>query len=191
MELIDILDENGKPTGKVADRKTIHQQGFWHTHVGVWIMNKNGELLLQKRSAQKESNPNKWSRTGGHADCGETPLQAIQRETEEEVGVKIPFEKFELIKTEKEERISKESGKCVRNFAYNYFALVDYKLDEYTMQKEEVSDLKYFSIEEIKKAKELNDTNYTFTRWKSNDFYSTMENLEKKREELRKINKSL
>lgn len=62
MELIDVLDENGKVTGRVEDRKTIHEQGLWHTHVGVWIMNKNGELLFQKRAATKQSNPNMWSR---------------------------------------------------------------------------------------------------------------------------------
>ena len=95
-----MLDENGKVTGRVEDRKTIHEQGLWHTHVGVWIMNKNGELLFQKRAATKQSNPNMWSRTGGHADSGETPLQAIQRETAEEIGVEIPLEKFELNTTD-------------------------------------------------------------------------------------------
>ncbi len=184
MELIDVLDENGKITGRVEDRKTVHEQGLWHTHVGVWIMNKNGELLFQKRSATKPSNPNIWSRTGGHADSGETPLQAIQRETAEEIGVEIPLEKFELINVSKFEKTNAETQKTVRDFTYSYFSIVDYKLDDYTMQEEEVSDLKYVSIEDMRKAKENDDRSYTFAKWDRSNFDYIVGILEKKREEL-------
>lgn len=50
-------------------------------------MNKKRELLFPKRAEQK-INPNKWTRTGGHVDSGETPLQAIQRKTQKE-GVSL------------------------------------------------------------------------------------------------------
>ena len=88
MELLDVLDENGNLTGRAEERKIVHEQGLWHIHVGVWIMNQKGELLFQKRSPNKIINPNKWTRTGGHVDSGETPIKGIQRETEEEIGVK-------------------------------------------------------------------------------------------------------
>ena len=81
MELIDVLDENGNYTGKVEERENVHNNGLWHIHVGVWIMNQKGELLFQQRSKNKKVNPNKWTRTGGHVDSGETPLKAVQRET--------------------------------------------------------------------------------------------------------------
>ena len=87
MELLDVLDENGNLTGRAEERKIVHEQGLWHIHVGVWIMNQKGELLFQKRSPNKIINPNKWTRTGGHVDSGETPIKGIQRETEEEIGV--------------------------------------------------------------------------------------------------------
>ena len=70
MELLDVLDENGNYTGQVEERKVIHEKGLWHIHVGVWIMNKKGELLFQQRSMQKKINPGKWTRTGGHVDSG-------------------------------------------------------------------------------------------------------------------------
>ena len=101
MELLDVLDENGNLTGRAEERKIVHEQGLWHIHVGVWIMNQKGELLFQKRSPNKIINPNKWTRTGGHVDSGETPIKGIQRETEEEIGVKIPLEKFENIGIDK------------------------------------------------------------------------------------------
>lgn len=163
MELLDILDEDMKIIG-AEDRKTVHEKGLWHIHVGIWIMNEKGELLFQKRAATKKRNANKWSRTGGHVDTGETPLKGLQREVQEEVGVKIPEDKIELINVEKV-----DYNESNRHFTYNYFACVNYKIQDYTMQKEEVSDLKYISIEEMQEIKKNNDENYTFTSWENFD----------------------
>lgn len=165
MELLDILDEKGDYTGIAEERKAVHDKGLWHIHVGVWIMNKKGELLFQQRSMQKSVNPGKWTRTGGHVDSGETPLDAIQRETYEEIGVKIPLEKFKLLNINKEEYKTHNSASMARQFIYSYFALVDFQLEDYTMQTEEVSDLKYITIEEMEKACENKDDSYTFINW--------------------------
>lgn len=176
MELLDILDEQGNLTGKIEERSVVHEKGLWHIHVGVWLMNEEGKLLFQKRSANKKRNPNKWTRTGGHVDSGETSLIGIQREVEEEIGVKIPQDKFELIDIEKI-----ESDKCNHHFTYSYFSYVNYKIEDYTMQKEEVSDLKYISIEEMKKAKNSNDESYTFSNWDKDNFNEIIKMLKQKR----------
>lgn len=176
MEVLDVLDERGQLTGQKEDRIVIHEKNLWHIHVGIWLMNPKGELLFQKRSHNKKVNPNKWTRTGGHVDAGETPLIGIQRETQEEVGVKIPIDKIELIDIKKQ---SREKGK---HFVYSYFAFVNYKLEDYTMQMEEVSDLKYMSIEEMEEAYKNNDENYTFVRWA--DFRECIEYLKNKRKEM-------
>ena len=182
MELIDVLDENGKYTGKVEERKKVHEDGLWHIHVGVWIMNKKGELLFQQRSVQKKVNPGKWTRTGGHVDSGETPLNAIQRETYEEIGVKIPLEEFKLLDISKEEKYIPNTKILNRQFIYSYFAYTDYKLEDYTMQPEEVSDLKYLTIEEMEKAYKNKDDKYTFIKWN---------NIDKKIEKLKEMRNAL
>ena len=169
MELLDILDEFGNYTGKIEERKVVHDKGLWHIHVGVWIMNEKGELLFQQRSMEKKINPGKWTWTGGHVDSGETPLEAIQREVLEEIGVKIPLENFKLIKTTKEEIYIPKYDVINRHFIYSYFAKVNYKLEDYSMQKEEVIDLKYISIEEMEKAYNNKDEKYSFIKWKNAD----------------------
>ncbi len=176
MELLDILDEDGNVIG-IEDRKIVHEKGLWHIHVGVWIMNEEGKLLFQKRTSTKKRNPNKWTRTGGHVDSGESPLIGIQREVEEEIGGRIPTEKFELLNIEK-----LEADEYNHHFTYNYFICVKYKIEEYTMQKEEVSDLKYISIEEMEEIKRNNDENYTFVKWDTIDEKINM--LKQKREEI-------
>lgn len=185
MELLDVLDENGNYTGQVEERKVIHEKGLWHIHVGVWIMNKKGELLFQQRSMQKKINPGKWTRTGGHVDSGETSLQAVQRETYEEIGVKIPLDKFELLSVKKEEIYIPDYKVTNRHFIYSYFAVVDYKIEDYIKQEEEVSDLKYITIEEMEKAYENKDANFTFIKWKSVD--NVIEKLKKIREDKLKV----
>lgn len=168
MELLDVVDENNQLTGIVKDRKEIHETGLWHRQVSCWIMNKKGELLFQKRAASKLKNPNKWSKTGGHVDAGEEPILGMAREIKEEVGIDIPIKNLELISIKKMiNNFSKEVKH--RYFAYDYFTVVDCKIEDYTIQKEELSDLKYITIEEMKKIKEKNDTNYTFVKWKNFD----------------------
>lgn len=56
MELLDIVDENGIPTGKTIERKIAHSEGIRHRTAHVWIIRKtdNGaEVLLQKRAMGK------------------------------------------------------------------------------------------------------------------------------------------
>ena len=54
-----------------------------------FIMNKKGEILLQRRALTKKKNPGVWSKTGGHVDSNETIIDALKREVEEEVGTQI------------------------------------------------------------------------------------------------------
>lgn len=183
MELLDIFDENENIIG-TEERKVVHEKGLWHIHVGCWIMNEDGKLLFQKRAETKALNPNKWTRTGGHVDSGETPLTGIQREVEEEIGVKIPKEKFELINKDKQEVYFSDKQNYNRHFVYNYFTFVNYKIEDYKMQKEEVSDLKYISIEEMEKAKKNNNENYKFAKWDNQKFENIIEILKQKREKL-------
>ena len=84
LELLDVVDEKDRITGKILDRETIHENGLWHRQATCWIMNKEGKLLFQKRSKLKSHNPSKWSRTGGHIDAGEEVLDGIIREIKEE-----------------------------------------------------------------------------------------------------------
>ena len=48
MELIDIVDENNKLAGQVADRWGACTSGLWRRIVSCWIMNEKGEILSRK-----------------------------------------------------------------------------------------------------------------------------------------------
>ena len=177
MELVDIVDENNNLTGEVEERLVAYTKGLWRRTVSCWIMNKKGEVLLQKRTANKLSNPNKWAKTGGQVDSGETVEEAIFREVKEELGIEIPKEQIKVVD------IHKSSDKN-RRFAYNFVFVVDYKIEDFKLQKEEVAEVKYVTIEDMELVKKNNDANYTFCNWSDKDFYREINLLKNKRKEI-------
>lgn len=177
MELIDVVDENNELTGQVEERWIAYEKGLWRRTVSCWIMNEKGEILLQKRTVNKKRNPNKWAKTGGQVDAGETVEEAIFREVKEELGIEISKEQIKV------EDVHKSDDKN-RRFAYNFIFVVNYKIDDYILQKEEVAEVKYVTIEEMELAKSNNDLNYTFCNWDNDDFCREMKLLKDKRKEV-------
>lgn len=88
-EWFDLVDANGKVTGR-APRSAVHgNPQLLHPVVHVHVFNKNGQLYLQKRAADKDVQPGKWDTSvGGHIRSGESVESALQRESAEELGLK-------------------------------------------------------------------------------------------------------
>lgn len=66
--------------------------------------------------------------------------------------------------------------------------MVNYKINDYILQEEEVSGVKYVTIEEMELLKNNNDVNYTFCNWDDEDFYREIKLLKKKRDEILSMN---
>jgi len=165
MELLDIVDENNNLTGKTEEKEIIHKKGLWHREVAIWIMNNKGEILIQKRAATKKQNPNKWGLTAGHIDAGESIESGMRREILEELGIEINnFSEIEIRKLQEEHH---NSNTINNYFAYVFFAKVDYDIQDYTIQKEELAELKYITIEELEEIVKNEDENYTFSKRES------------------------
>ena len=89
-ELFDVLNEKGEYTNRIETREKCHKDGLWHKAVALFIINSKGQVLLQKRSANKKMWPNMWDITsGGHVLVGELGFQAIIRECKEELGIEL------------------------------------------------------------------------------------------------------
>ena len=59
-EKIDVLNELGEFTGDVATIDECHSTGYWHRAVYAFIVDKDLNVLLQKRSGNKKLWPGKW-----------------------------------------------------------------------------------------------------------------------------------
>ena len=147
-EEIDVLNELGEFTGKVATRDECHQKGLWHRAVYAFIIDKKGKVLLQKRSANKKMWPNMWDVTvGGHVDSNEFGRQALIREVKEELGIDIKDEDIKYLIgstsiNKKENIIDKHYNEC-------YLITKEIDIEKIDLQKEEVSEVKYFTKKEI------------------------------------------
>ena len=79
--------------------------------------------------------------------------------------------------------IHKSSNKN-RRFSYNFIFVVDYNIEDFILQKEEVAEVKYVTIEDMELVKKNNDSNYTFCNWSDEDFYREINLLKNKRKEI-------
>jgi len=162
MEYLDIVDENNNLIGKSAEREDTHLNGIWHREVSVWIANDKGELLLQKRSTNKKEKPNQWGTCSGHIATGETIEESLIRELKEEIGFTVTIQKLELIGIEK---VKNESpGRKNYHFKYLYFVRSNWPIDKYTIQLEELSEIKYVPFNELKKMIANGDPTLTFSK---------------------------
>ncbi len=162
MEYLEVVDEENNLTGKTEERDIVHAKGLWHREISVWIMNERGEILLQKRSATKKQGANNWSTScAGHVDIGEEPIKAAIREIHEELGIEVKEKDLKLLLTAKNARKLTNSYNNI--FCYLYFLRVNVPIENYTIDKEEVSEVRYISFEELEKLVDEKPTNYPFT----------------------------
>lgn len=144
MELIEIVDRDGNFTGQIIDKEEAHDRNLLHNEVAVFIINDKKQVLLQKRSANKRFNPNKWALCAGHVDAGESLESAALRELKEEVGIDIIINDLKPF-SEREFTI----GDSNSHITYFYYTKSNLNEKDFIIQKEELSEVKWFDIDEV------------------------------------------
>ena len=159
METFDVLDENGVLTGEVCTREQAHTLGLWHRTAHVWIARPSSFLLLQKRSATKESYPGCWDiSSAGHLDAGEEPLHGAVRELKEELGISVTGSRLRPVGVLRSERFSEPRGIRFidREFAHIFLWETD-SLPALCLQREEVTEVRWFPAARCLRAAGEND----------------------------------
>lgn len=153
MEWLDVVDEQGMPTGEVVSRQAAHRDGIRHRTAHIWVTRQEdgrAQVLLQKRSAIKDSFPGLWdTSSAGHVRSGDEPLSSAVRELGEELGIHADPSDLRFIGTFpiKFERVF--HGSTFRDdevaFVYLYGRPVD--VASLTLQAEEVEQVDWFDLE--------------------------------------------
>lgn len=157
MEYLDVLDEFGNKTGVSKPRDEVHRCGDWHKSVQFWIINRNNEILLQKRGPNVKKHPNMWHiSSSGHIKSGLSSKETAILESKEELGIDVIEEQLEYLFTSTR-NYSVNNDFIEREFHDVYLAQLDITLDDLTLQEEEVSDAKFVSLDEFKKMVETKD----------------------------------
>lgn len=146
-----MYDEGGNPTGQTVERIEIHKRGLWHKTVHLWIINSQGEVLIQKRSAKKVNSPNKWDiSTAGHVSTGEVSIQSAIKETKEELGLEIPEKDFRLLGVVKTSATLNDRTYFNNEISEVFLVNRDFDPQKLTLQSEEVAEVKFIDPKELK-----------------------------------------
>lgn len=85
-----LLDENGGWLEGSKKKSGVHRDGDWHATVHVYIFDKDGRVLLQRRSQKKKASGGRLEASlGGHVNANESVSEAALREAKEELGISL------------------------------------------------------------------------------------------------------
>lgn len=147
MEYWDIYDSNKKITGRKMKRNDwILKDGEYHLSVLGVVQRPDGKYLITKRGATKEWAPNWWEVSGGAALYGESSNEAIIREIREETGLDVTDAEGGFVFTYHRENPDKGDNYFVDVYKFQ----MNFDEEDIMIQKEEASDFKIATLDEIK-----------------------------------------
>jgi isopentenyl-diphosphate Delta-isomerase len=86
LETVILVDPEDRAIGE-AGKLRAHREGLLHRAFSIFIVNRAGELLLQRRALAKYHSPGLWSNACcGHPRPGESAASAARRRLGEELG---------------------------------------------------------------------------------------------------------
>ena len=156
MEYLDIVDENGIPTGETVARETAHRDGILHRTAHVWVVRRAAagyDILLQKRSMDKDSFPGLYdTSSAGHIPAGEEPLPSALRELREELGIEALPEQLHYAGTFRIRYEKEFHGRLFRDnevpMLYVYTEPVE--ISSLALQASEVDEVRWFDLDAVR-----------------------------------------
>jgi len=153
-ELI-LVNENDEEIG-FGEKLSVHKNAQLHRAFSIFVVNKNNELLLQKRALKKYHSGGLWANTCcSHPLKGEDQVQAIHHRLVAEMGFDCDLKKlFHFIY-----RVELDNG------------LTEYELDHVYLGRYEgnpkpnsgeVCDFKWMDLNELKTDLEVNPQSYAY-----------------------------
>ena len=149
-EMVDVYNpDTMEKTGEIIDKSAAHRLGIWHSCIHLIIISKDKtKVLFQKRSNDKDLYPNMWDiSVGGHIMSRESDMDAVKRELKEELG--IDSNNIEFVKRYKEELSN--NGVDSKEIVSLFIMYLDNNVRKFKLQKEEVSNIKWFNKIELEK----------------------------------------
>ena len=131
-EILPIVDECDKIIDEVDKANFDKTTGRIYRTVSLILFDKSGNFLIQRRAFSKATFAGKWqfSAAAGHVKIGESYLDAVYRETVEEIGLSLENK---------------------RRFMQFFVAKVDFNLENLAILRDEVAEIKLVNFDEFQK----------------------------------------
>jgi isopentenyl-diphosphate delta-isomerase len=156
MEQVILVDELDNEIG-VEEKMQAHREALLHRAFSVFIFNKKGELLLQRRALNKYHSPGLWTNTCcSHPRPNEQLINAAKRRLIEEMGFVCDLNyQFNFIY-----KASLDQGMTEHELDHVFFGTYE---DEIKLNPEEVAEYKFISMEELQNS--ITKQPQLFTEW--------------------------
>lgn len=153
-EYVVLVNDKDEPLGTM-EKIEAHEKGLLHRAFSVFILNKNNEIMLQQRAENKYHSPLLWTNTCcSHQRDGEINEKAGRRRLVEEMGFEVPLKDvFSFVY-----KAPFDNGLTEHELDH---VMIGYYNEEPVINKDEVADWKWMSIEDTKKDIDNNPKIYT------------------------------
>jgi len=142
--LIPIVNENDEIIDHI-ERNELDYSIHRSRSSSCWVLDGKSNVLIAQRSFDKRFNPGKWSESvGGTVDKDCSYRDTIIKEIGEELGVDLA--NFDLI-----EGIKQYIDADERYFVQWYTVIIDRPAEYFKIQNEELEQVAWISIEQLKR----------------------------------------
>ena len=155
-EQVVLISEKDEVLG-LMDKLQAHENGLLHRAFSVFLFNEKGELLLQKRAAEKYHSPNQWTNAVcSHPRMNETYIEGAERRLREELGINAHLTpKFHFI-------YKADVGGNLWEHELDHVFTGSFE-GEFKLNPEEVSEVRYISMDAL--DEEMKNNPEHFTEW--------------------------
>lgn len=156
MEMIVLVDEQDNIVGS-CEKLYTHVKGYQHRAFSVFVFNKEGKMLIQRRAKEKYHSGGLWTNSCcSHQIAGTELIDDVHDRLEFEIGIKV--------------------DDLTERFIYSYRAELDHDLienevdhiftahydGEVTLNPDEAMDYKWVDVDQLLKDIDENPDNYTY-----------------------------
>jgi len=154
--MLVLVNEKDEPVG-LMEKMDVHRKALLHRAFSVFLFNSEGQMLLQRRALEKYHSGGLWTNTCcSHPYPDETPVEAASRRMHEELGfnavVKPAFHFIYKAALDNE----------LTEFEFDHVLVGTYDGQVFP-NKDEVSDYRYMSMQELRVS--LEDQPHHYTAW--------------------------
>jgi len=142
-EIFWVVDEHDVPLRIVYGKDYLHENGFFHRAVHVFIEVFGGYFIVQQKAKHTENGGLLSSSVSGHVRYGESYLEAAIRETKEELGLDVESEELEEI------AYVSACGVTNNEFVKLYSYLLDPTKEVITINEEELDGIIILPLGEL------------------------------------------
>lgn len=155
-EFVVLVNSQDEVLG-LMEKQQAHINGLLHRAFSVFLFNSKGEMLLQKRASEKYHSPLKWTNAVcSHPRIEETYLEGAKRRVKEELGIDVGLsEKFDFI-------YKADVGNGLWEHELDHVFVGTFE-EEFHLNKDEVDEVRYISLEDL--DKEMSENPGNFTEW--------------------------